>query len=124
MFSVLKDKDNVITRVQQLIFDIIEIFFCYLLPAKDVSTEEWMGEAGFTKWYLYDIGSDNIIDDPAEILEHIRCDINTQKKHTIQPASLKEIRQKMDKHIKNTYLKSVQAPIGVKALLKTWMELS
>jgi len=100
------------------------VFFCYILPAKDVSTEEWTEDAGFTKWYLYDIGSDNIIDDPSEILEHIRCDIDTQKKHTIQPASLKEIRQKIDKYIKNTYLKSVQAPIGVKALLKTWMELS
>lgn len=100
------------------------VFFCYLLPAKDVTTEEWTEDAGFTKWYLYDIGFDNIIDDSAELLEHIRCDIDTPKKQIIPHESLKEIRLKMDKHIKNTYLKSVQAPIGVKALLKAWMELS
>jgi len=100
------------------------VFFCYILPAKDVTTEEWTEDAGFTKWYLYDIGSENIIDDPAELLEHIRCDIDTLKTQIIPHESLKEIRLKMDKHIKNTYLKSVQAPIGVKALLKTWMELS
>ena len=30
----------------------------------------------------------------------------------------------LNKHIKNTYLKQVQAPIGVKPNLKCWMELS
>ncbi|MBW6518252.1 MAG: DEAD/DEAH box helicase family protein [ANME-2 cluster archaeon] len=100
------------------------VFFCYSLPAKDISTDEWTEDAGFTKWYLYNIGSENIIEDSAEILEHIRCDIDTPKKQIIPHESLKEIRLKMDKHIKNTYLKSVQAPIGVNALLKTWMELS
>lgn len=100
------------------------VFFCYLLPAKDVSTGEWRDDAGFTKWYLYEIDSDNIIDDVANILQYIRCDIDTPKKQTIPHKSLKEVRQKMDKHIKNTYLRSVQAPIGVKPLLKAWMELS
>jgi hypothetical protein len=35
-----------------------------------------------------------------------------------------ELRGKIEKHIKNTYLKSVQAPVGVKPVLKAWMELS
>ena len=30
----------------------------------------------------------------------------------------------LNKHIKNTYLKQVQAPIGVKPVLKCWMELN
>lgn len=30
----------------------------------------------------------------------------------------------VEKHIKNTYFKKVQAPVGVKAALKAWMELS
>lgn len=100
------------------------VFFCYLLPAKDVSTDDWLEDAGFTKWYLFDIESNKIIDDPTEIIEHIRCNIDTPKKQIISKESLKEIRQKIDMHIKNTYLKSVQAPIGVKAVLKAWMELS
>jgi len=30
----------------------------------------------------------------------------------------------LEKHIKDTYLKSLQAPIGVKPVLKAWMELN
>lgn len=35
-----------------------------------------------------------------------------------------EIRGIVEKHIKNSYFKKVQAPVGVKATLKAWMELS
>jgi len=35
-----------------------------------------------------------------------------------------DIRKKIEKHIKNTCLKQLQAPLGVKASLKAWMELS
>ena len=35
-----------------------------------------------------------------------------------------EIRKQVEKHIKNSYFKSLQAPVGVKARLKAWMELS
>jgi hypothetical protein len=38
--------------------------------------------------------------------------------------TLSEIRKKIEKHIKNTYLRRVQAPQGVKPTLKAWMELS
>ena len=33
-------------------------------------------------------------------------------------------RGKVLKHIKNTYLKQVNAPIGVNPILKAWMELN
>lgn len=35
-----------------------------------------------------------------------------------------DIRAKVEKHIKNGYLKRIDAPIGVKPSLKCWMELS
>ncbi len=38
--------------------------------------------------------------------------------------TLSEVRAKVERHIKNTYFKSVQAPLGVKAALKAWMELN
>ena len=34
------------------------------------------------------------------------------------------MRGKVEKHIKNTYLKRVDAPVGVKPALKCWMELN
>jgi hypothetical protein len=35
-----------------------------------------------------------------------------------------DIRRKMEGHIRNTLLKSVQGPVGVKPALKAWMELT
>jgi hypothetical protein len=38
--------------------------------------------------------------------------------------TLKEIRKRMDGHVRNTHLKFIQAPMGVKATIKAWMELT
>ena len=37
---------------------------------------------------------------------------------------LKDARLKVEKHITNTYLKQLQAPQGVKPILKCWEELT
>jgi hypothetical protein len=42
---------------------------------------------------------------------------------TVRP-TLREARETIEKHIRNTYLKQVQAPAGVKPILKAWMELN
>jgi hypothetical protein len=42
----------------------------------------------------------------------------------MEPGSLRDLRLKVEKHIKNAYLKQVQAPVGVKPILKCWMELN
>jgi len=104
--------------------EISGIFFCYSLPAKDVTTGEWTEDAGQTKWYLYTLPDGNIISEPPKIIEHIRCAANTERKTVMKKDELKKIRMKMDELVKDTYLKSVQAPIGVRPTLKTWMELN
>ena len=100
------------------------VFFCYLLPAKDITTEQWTEDAASSKWYLYDLASEKIFKEPADIIDFIRCNKDTPRKTEIRKQDLIHIRKKMDNYIKNTYLKSVQAPIGVKQILKAWMELS
>lgn len=108
------------------------VFFCYALPAppaeskdKDKQTaEEWTEEAGHTRWYLYDLATEKIVEEPAEIIELIRCRPETPRRQVIEKQTLSEIRAKVDKHIKNTYLRQVVAPIGVRARLKAWMEIS
>jgi hypothetical protein len=42
----------------------------------------------------------------------------------MEKETLSDIRKKLDKRIKDTYFKKVQAPQGVKATLKAWMEIS
>jgi hypothetical protein len=107
------------------------IFFCFALPAADRSAPPddagaypWTEEAGRAAWYLYDLESGKIEEEPTRIIETIRCKPNTPRHCTISKPALSEVRAKVEIHIKNTYLKSIQAPIGVRPVLKAWMELN
>jgi superfamily II DNA or RNA helicase len=108
------------------------VFFCYAMPAPPPLLHDgtipddapWTTDAGATQWYLYDIETEAIENDPPKIVALIRSTPETPRKHDISESTLSEIRVKVEKHIKNTYLKQVQAPIGVKPTLKAWMELS
>ena len=108
------------------------VFFCFAMPAPTARLEEsqredaaaWTEEAGFVKWYLYEMATEKILEDPLQIDVLIASKPETLRQHLIPETTLTEMRIKMEKHIKNTYLKQVQAPIGVKPNLKCWMELS
>jgi hypothetical protein len=65
-----------------------------------------------------------VLEEPTEICGVIRCDPETPRRCVIERITLAEIRAKIEKHIKNGYLKKVQAPLGVKPALKAWMEVS
>jgi len=100
------------------------IFFCYALPALDKQKGEFTEEAGTTRWYLYDLDRDAILEEPGEIIESIRSKPNTPRQCITEEKALKDGRTKVLKHIKDTYLKRVDAPVGVKAALRCWMELN
>jgi hypothetical protein len=125
------------------------VFFCYSLPAivQGASTEAplrqgslfgappaepalqqgllpWSEAAGRTAWYLYDVAADKILDDAAAMLALIRCRPETPRHCVLEQKTLKDIRAKVEKHIDRSYLKSLQAPQGVKPVLKAWMELN
>ena len=107
------------------------VFFCYVLPALDRRAEaaaggeaRWTEEAGRAAWYLYDLTTGQIQDDPTKIVAAIRCRPDTPRHCVTAKETLSEVRAKVERHIKSTYFKSVQAPLGVKAALKAWMELN
>ena len=108
------------------------VFFCYALPGRELQGEEggdreetgWSEEAGYTAWYMYSLNEDRISDEPTEMFELIQSAPDTPRHRGIHNKTLSEIRGNIEKHIKNTYLKKVQAPVGVTAKLKAWMELS
>ena len=106
------------------------VFFCSRIPRPDHAAEKtngdipWTEEAGETKWYLYSLADGAILEDPPEIAAFIRCKPDTLRHCAIEQETLSDIRAKVDKQIKNTYLKKMQAPVGVKPILKAWMELS
>ena len=108
------------------------VFFCYALPAPEGESREsagesskvWTEEAGLARWYLYDVANEKIAEQPEDIIGIIRCAADTPRVTEVPPKDLSEIRKKIEKHITNTYFKSVQALVGVKSILKCWMELS
>ena len=100
------------------------VFFCYGLPAMDTEKGEFTEEAGVTRWYLYDIDKDAILEEPRAIIDSIQSKPETLRKCVTEEKTLMDIRANVLKHIKNTYLKRVDAPLGVKPSLKCWMELN
>ncbi len=106
------------------------VFFCYRLPRPDHSLPSdddeypWTEEAGETKWYLYDLATEAIYEEPKEIVDIIRSTPETPRVCQIEKQILTDIRKKVEKHIKNTYLKRVQAPVDIQPKLKVWMELA
>jgi superfamily II DNA/RNA helicase len=102
------------------------VFFCYALPALDKQKDppEFTEEAGTMRWYLYDLDRDTILEEPGEIVASIRSKPETPRKCTTEEKILVELRGKIEKHIKNSYLKRVDAPVGIKPALRCWMELN
>ena len=108
----------------------LAVFFCYALPAQqkgDSGSDEddrWTLEAGSVQWYLFDLESEKVLEDAVEIVATIRSTPDTPRTCNIERHTLSEIRRKVEKHVKNTYLKRVEAPDGVKPVLRCWMELN
>jgi hypothetical protein len=100
------------------------VFFCYALPALDKESGEFTEQAGTTRWYLYDIERDAIREEPGDIVASIRSKPGTPRRCSTEEKTLVAVRSKIEKHIKNTYLKRVDAPVGVKPILKCWLELN
>ena len=100
------------------------VFFCYVLPALDNETNEFTEEAGTTRWYLYDLDRGTILNEPGEIIASIRSKPETPRRCATEETTLIDIRKRIEKHIKNSYLKRVDAPVGVKPRLRCWMELT
>ena len=100
------------------------VFLCYSLPALDKEAGEFTYEAGSTKWYLYDAHKKTILEEAGDIASHIRSIPETPRICSFVQEELIDIRSKLDKHIKNSYLKRVNAPVGVKPKLRCWMEIN
>lgn len=102
----------------------LAVFFCFGLPGLDKELEEFTEEAGSTRWYLLDIASGDILENAGEIVQFIRSTPKTPRKCDMDPGDLADHRKTLLKHIKNTYLASIDAPVGVEPVLKCWMELN
>ncbi len=105
------------------------VFFCYARPGPDVETGAWTEAAGDVAWYLYTLTDEKVREAPLDLsvdalADLIRSTPDTERVFEIERPTLAATRKTVEKHIKNTYLRSAQAPVGVKPVLKAWMELN
>ena len=66
----------------------------------------------------------NIFEEVSEIITSVQCSVEEPRKCTNEQETLIEIRGKVLKHIKNSYLKKLEAPVGIKPKLLAWMEIN
>ena len=107
------------------------VFFCYRIPRPDsneVDTEtgqpRWSDEAGLTVWACFDLQTDKALTEVSAIANMIRSTPDSPHKTAIEPATLSDLRKKVEKQLTAEFLRPLQAPLGVAPVLKCWMELN
>jgi superfamily II DNA or RNA helicase len=101
------------------------VFLCFRLPALDTESEEFTLDAGVTRWYFKNLPGGELLEDPRQIIESVRSEPATPRRCTLEQPLLVEVRDELLKHIKNTYLRQLDAPISApKPSLLCWMEVN
>ena len=100
------------------------VFFCYACPAQDPHTRDWSLEGGEVVWLLRDLATGQIVEGPEATHDRIRSAPDEQRRMETPRETLLEAKAAVEKHLKQTYLRRVQAPAGVDCDLIAWMELN
>lgn len=98
-------------------------FFCYELPTKR-SDGSWSDGDGLYRWYMVDPATGDIYDQVYEIWKAIQCEPDEARKLNTTEEDFAEVRKKIESYIKKSYMRAIQAPVGVKPRLVTWMQMS
>ena len=97
-------------------------FFCYELPIKRADNS-WSDGDGLYKWYLLNDNNEIATEQPYEIWKAILCDKDEPRRLETDEERFSMARKAVEAHIKRNYMRTVQAPLGVKPRLVTWMQL-
>jgi len=75
------------------------------------------------KWYFWDAQTGKITEKPEQTWAAVRCMPDTERIVKQGVTQLSDARKAIEKHIRNTFLRDVQSPIGAKPELAGWMEI-
>ena len=89
-----------------------------------IEADAWTLAAGRTEWLLLILQSGKVLDGAAGIGAVIHCEPESPRHCQIAQTKLSEARAKVEKHLKNGYLRQMQAPLGVVPQLIARMELN
>lgn len=98
-------------------------FFCYELPTKRIDGT-WSNGDGMYRWYLLDEESGTVLQQPYEIWNAIKCETTEPRVFSTTEEEFVQKRKAIEDYIKKSYMRVVQAPVGVKPRLVTWMQLN
>ena len=98
-------------------------FFCYELPIKRADGS-WSKGDGIYRWYLLDEASGTVLYQPYEIWTAIKCDKDESRVLSATESDFIQKRKTIEDYIKKSYMRVVQAPVGIKPRLVTWMQLN
>lgn len=98
------------------------LFFCYELPNKRLDGT-WTNGDGIYRWYLLNSESGEINEHIYEIWKVVETIPTENRCMTISVEEFNAARKTMNDYLKRNYMRNIQAPIGVKPRLITWMQL-
>ena len=97
-------------------------FFCYELPMKRTDGT-WSDGDGWYRWYMLDPETNKVTESTYDIWKAIQCSSEEPRKLHTDEAGFVKAKKTIEKYIKKNYMRSVQATLGVRPRLVTWMEL-
>ena len=130
---ILNQKNEVIAHLKAN--DKKGVFACYRMPTiigpapKDLTevrhekADPAKEQTNEVRWYFWDAETEKVTETLEETWTAVRCSKDTKRIIEKGVTELAPARKAIEKHIKNTYLKDVQAPVGAKPTLLAWMEL-
>ncbi len=98
-------------------------FFCYELPTKRIDGS-WSNGDGLYRWYVLDAETGTVLQQPYEIWNSIRSKKDEPRVFTASEEEFAEKRKIIENYIKKSYMRAIQAPVGIKPRLVTWMQLN
>jgi superfamily II DNA or RNA helicase len=82
------------------------------------------GMSGEVRWYYRRADNGRVVEGLKEIADCIRSQPETPRFIQSFVEALKGLREEIERHVKNTHLRAIQAPQGYKPVLVCWMEVS
>jgi superfamily II DNA or RNA helicase len=98
------------------------IFFCYELPVKNAAGE-WSEGNGIYRWYILDRNTQDILFNIYDIWQIIKSTSSELRVLDISEEYFSKERKIVEAYINKSYMRNIQAPIGVLPRLVTWMQL-
>lgn len=99
------------------------LFFCYELPTKRADGS-WTAGDGLYKWYILGTDSKEIIEQPHDIWKAIKSIPETSRIMTVTSDDFGEMRKIIESFLNKSYMRNIQAPLGLRPRLVTWMQLN